>query len=86
MGSSVLRHHVSKATELSLARDTVVATVVQHPRQPDRLGLRNDDVSSWSVELPDGSTKAVDPGQTVALANGLKIHFGESTGTVSAMA
>lgn len=63
--------------------DEPVAELAQHPTNPNVWGLRNRSSVIWQVTLPDGQTRAVDPGRAAPLANGVVVHFGRAEGTIS---
>jgi hypothetical protein len=53
------------------------AEVVANPKEPAILGLKNLSKSIWSVTLPEGGVRQIEPGQSIQLRVGLKINFGE---------
>lgn len=57
-----------------------LGTVVQNPRDPRLLGIRNDSTDNWTYIRPDGSQIPVAPGRTAAIVKGAKIDFGSRTG------
>lgn len=60
-----------------------IAAVVRHPSTPGRWGLNNLSKEKWVVTLPSGELRDVLPGQTAALAGGVKISFGRRVGEVA---
>jgi hypothetical protein len=63
--------------------DGVVALVSSHPREPNRLLLRNRGRQTWKVHRADGSQQTVKTGGSVELAAGLHVHFGKLHGTLA---
>lgn len=54
---------------------TIIAQVVSNPKNPKLLGFRNLSHITWSVDLPDGSRRALPPQQVVPVHTGFVIHF-----------
>ncbi len=61
----------------------LVAEVTRNPGDPDVLGLTNLSTAAWEVVTSNNTRRAIQPGQTVKLAPGTKIDFGETDGEVS---
>jgi len=59
-----------------------VAAVAAHPSNPQIWGLKNLSQSKWVVNTPDGAVKDVEPGRSVTLVVGTKIHFGKTEGEI----
>ena len=59
-----------------------VAEVNQHPTDPRRWGLKNLSDEKWVSTLSDGTVRDVEPGRSVTLARGTKIHFGKLEGEI----
>src|SRR5206468_4326242 len=55
--------------------DGVVAEVVRHPKDPNKLGLKNHSRKPWTV-ITNGNTRAVDIGQSVQLVGRSRIQCG----------
>ncbi len=51
-----------------------IGRVVAHPQDPRRLGLRNLSASAWSVDLLEGRSQRVKPGESCSLAALTRIH------------
>lgn len=60
-----------------------LAMVVAHPTKPRRLGLANRTEVPWQRKSA-GTIRTVNPGQTVALSEGVTIDFGHVTANVVA--
>lgn len=60
----------------------VVGEVVRNRKDPDKLALRNLTETSWSVRLPDGSSRAVEPNSVMPLMKDFEVTIGRSSGTV----
>lgn len=59
-----------------------IAQVVSNPSDPAMLGLTNLSRSSWDVLSPSGNRHAIQPWQTLRLARGTRILFGNFDGEV----
>lgn len=59
-----------------------LAAVQPHPQQANVWGLTNLSDSKWVMTAADGSVRDVEPGRSLSLANGVKIHFGLVEGEV----
>lgn len=75
-GTKIFAHHVFGNYDL----DTIVGTVVQNPRNPRLLGIRNDSDSIWTYIKSDGQRIPVGNGRSAAIAKGVKIDFGQEVG------
>lgn len=53
-----------------------VALVCQNPSDPAVYGLRNQSQSTWTAQMPSGSSLQIPPEKTVRLAPGVQIGFG----------
>ncbi len=53
----------------------VVADISRHPQDPAVIGLRNLARQKWKVQLPDGTSREVEPQRSVRLAAGTRITF-----------
>jgi DNA-binding helix-hairpin-helix protein with protein kinase domain len=71
-------HHVNDGQTYNFTQS--VAEVTRNAR--NTWGLKNVSHETWRCTLSDGTTKAVQPSQSVALALGLKIDFGKAVGEV----
>ena len=61
----------------------LVAEVTRNPNDPGVLGLTNLSTTAWEVVTSSNTRREIQPGQTVKLAPGTKIDFGETDGAVS---
>jgi RsiW-degrading membrane proteinase PrsW (M82 family) len=60
----------------------LVAEITRNPSDPNVLGLTNLSTTSWEVVTSSNTRREIAPGQTVKLASGTKIDFGETDGEV----
>ena len=60
----------------------LVAEVTRNPNDPGVLGLTNLSTTAWEVVTSSNTRREIQPGQTVKLAPGTKIDFGETDGEV----
>lgn len=61
-----------------------LAVLVEHPTQPDIVGLRNTTSEPWRARTKAGNQTLVSPGRTVLLSNGLQLEIGPHKATVIA--
>ncbi len=66
----------------SVASNGVVATVSAHPRDELLLGMKNLSDRAWWATDSQGDMKMVEPENTLTLALGTKIEFGEIEGEI----
>ena len=59
-----------------------MAEVVPNPTNPKITGLKNLSTRPWTATLVTGEKKDIQPGLSVRLAIGTKIHFGVLEGIV----
>jgi serine/threonine protein kinase len=59
-----------------------IAELTHHPDRPQIWGLKNTSQSSWNTIATDGTMREVVPGQSVAIAQGLRICFGQVEGQI----
>jgi hypothetical protein len=62
-----------------------VTEVVANPKDRDVLGLKNLSKSIWSVVMPDGNLRKIEPGQSLQLRVGAKINFGEVKAEIASL-
>jgi RsiW-degrading membrane proteinase PrsW (M82 family) len=67
---------------LSGSTEGLVAEITRNPNDPNVLGLTNLSTTSWEVVTSSNTRRDIAPGQTVKLASGTKIDFGETDGEV----
>ena len=79
-GLRLLAHQVPGLTAQSA--EGLVAEVTRNPADPDVLGLTNLSTVAWEVLTASNTRRAIQPGQTVKLAPGTKIDFGQTDGEV----
>ncbi len=58
------------------------AEINRHPQNPNIWGLKNIGTEKWVATVSDGSTKDIEPGRSVTLADGTKINFGKLEGEI----
>jgi eukaryotic-like serine/threonine-protein kinase len=73
-------HHLQ---ERHLDFGSPAASVIQHPTDPSRWGLRNETGVSWVAIRSDGTPVDVPPGRSVTLARGVRIQFGKAIGEIA---
>lgn len=59
------------------------AALERHPTRPELLGIRNLTARRWRVSLPEGGEHGVEPGRAVRVVAGMRLDFGEVSGTVT---
>jgi eukaryotic-like serine/threonine-protein kinase len=59
----------------------VIGNVRRHPREPQRWGLENVSDRAWSATYPGGSQVGVEPGTTIEIVDGLRVHIGPAVVT-----
>lgn len=59
-----------------------LAVVGKHPSKPGIWGLKNQCDTRWTVSSGDGVTMDVEPGKSLTLTAGTKIHFGKCDGEI----
>ena len=62
--------------------NTIVGSVVRNPSSPSVLGIRNDTANPWTYTKADGTRLPIAPGKSAAIANGVKLDFGQTIGEV----
>ena len=79
-GLRLMAHQVPGLTAGST--EGLVAEITKNPNDPSVLGLTNLSTTSWEVVTSSNTRREIAPGQTVKLAPGTKIDFGETDGEV----
>lgn len=74
--SKIYSHHIYKDYDMT----TVVGTVVQNPKNPNLLGIRNDSNSNWTYIKSNGQQIPVGNSRSAAIAKDAKIDFGQGLG------
>jgi RsiW-degrading membrane proteinase PrsW (M82 family) len=67
---------------MAASTEGLVAEITRNPSDPNVLGLTNLSTTSWEVVTSSNTRREIAPGQTVKLASGTKIDFGETDGEV----
>lgn len=78
--SRLYRHHISDDVVYDYTQP--VAQVVQSPHDKHVWGLRNLTNTKWSFTRADGSMGEVLPNQSLMLAPGVRVQFGNKEGTI----
>ena len=73
-------HHVDSEAFYDFSKP--VAEVARHPKDPNIWGLKNLSNEKWTLTLPDGSVKDVEPGRSATLSQGAVISFGKRQGEI----
>ncbi|PRX52254.1 protein kinase-like protein [Nonomuraea fuscirosea] len=70
----LFHHHIddSKGYDFSAS----MAEVVQHPNRPMVWGLKNLSTEHWAAFPKDSTPQQVNPGQSVTLTSGTRVHIG----------
>ena len=77
-GASLYAHHINRDYDI----ETKVAEVVQNPKNPAVLGIKNMSKKPWTYIKADGTHIPVDVGRSAAIISGTKINFGATVGEV----
>ena len=78
--TEIFPHHVDDGKMYDFSKP--VATMTQHPTNPNIWGLKNVSGERWVSTTADGISKDVEPGRSVSLGVGTKIHFGKAEGEI----
>lgn len=73
-------HHVDEKSMYDFSAP--VAGVAAHPTRPGVWGLKNMSATKWVIHTAEGAVKDVEPGRSVSLAVGTRIHFGKTVGEI----
>lgn len=73
-------HHLDSQRLYDLSQP--LAAVQRHPQNPNVWGLKNLSPAKWVITAPDGTIRDVEPGRSVTLAAGVKVHFGAVEGEI----
>lgn len=76
-GARLYSHHIKGDFDMT----TVVGEVVQNPNNPNLWGIRNDSKDNWTYIKSDGMQVPVANGRSAGIAKGVKINFGQITGS-----
>jgi DNA-binding helix-hairpin-helix protein with protein kinase domain len=71
-------HHLDEERLYDFSRP--VAAITRHPTDPTVWGLRNESGDKWVVTPVGGAPSDVEPGRSVTVADGTRIHFGKVEG------
>lgn len=85
-GARVFRHHLSPdPSRHDFTADAAAAIVVEHPRVPGRLGLKNLTSDAWAARRPDGSAAEIPPGRSIDITEGIRLQLGAAKAVISRM-
>jgi len=73
-------HHIDDQRMYDFAQP--VAAMTQHPQDPNVWGLKNVGDEKWVITTAGGTIKDVEPGNSVRLAVGTKVNFGQVEGEI----
>ncbi|MEB3235737.1 MAG: protein kinase, partial [Cyanobacteriota bacterium] len=79
-GNAIHRHHFSALQGEAI--DQPWGCIVPHPSEPNVLGIQNDSNETWRLQLRNGESMALKPGQRCNAAAVVAIHC--SLGSLSA--
>lgn len=79
-GARLFPHHLEAGRLYEF--DRALAEVAPHPELPDVWGLRNQSQRTWRAVNERGEPRTVGPGNTVRIADGVVIRFGDVEGIV----
>lgn len=75
-------HLVPEPARHDYGDGTLVAELTEHPQKPGRFGLANRSDTAWTGTRSDGTSRRVEPGQTVPLREGLQLDLGGAQAVV----
>jgi hypothetical protein len=78
--TQIFQHHIDDQKMYDFTKP--IASVAQHPNNPNLWGLKNLSSEKWVSTCPKGTIKDVEPKSSVTLALGTKINFGKIEGEV----
>jgi len=76
--SQLFPHHLGNTYQF----DRPMAEVSRHPTNLNIWGLKNLSDRRWTITTADGAMKDIEPNQSLTLAVGTKINFGQVTGEI----
>lgn len=75
-------HHINPQKLYDLSEP--VAEVTQHPSNPNKWGIKNLSNDKWTAIDLNGSLRDINPGNSIAITNGIRIKFGITEGQIRA--
>ena len=75
-GNKLYKHHITGNRDMS----EEVGEVVENPKNPDLLGIKNKTQDNWTYIRADGTQIPVAHERSAAIVEGAKINFGQLTG------
>jgi eukaryotic-like serine/threonine-protein kinase len=73
-------HHIDPRKMYDFSKP--VASMNQHPQNPNKWGLKNLSDEKWVRTTPDGKMNDIEPNRSVAIEKGIKINFGKVLGEI----
>lgn len=73
-------HHLDNQKSNDFSKE--VAIVNSHPTNPNIKGLKNLSGQKWIATMPDGTTREIEPGNSLTLRAGTRLHFGSLEGEI----
>jgi hypothetical protein len=80
--TQLLNYHI-KQSQTTYDTTAVIAKIVQHPQKPNIWGLKNLSSEQWTMTDKNNQLKTINPDQSITLAMGTKINFGQTEGQIS---
>ncbi len=79
-GTQLYPHHIDPQKNYDFSQP--VATVIEHSKKLNILGLKNVSSDNWRVTSAEGSVKEVAPGENLTMKNKISINFGKTAGEI----
>ena len=82
-GARVFPHHLTPdPPRHDFTAAAAAAVVVEHPRVPGRLGLKNLTGSAWIARRPDGSSAEIPPERSIDITAGTRLQLGAAEAVI----
>ncbi len=75
-GTKLYRHHTDGGYDM----ETAAGEVVRNPKNSDIWGIKNLTKDNWTYIKADGTQIPIEPGRSAAIAENVKIDFGQLVG------
>jgi hypothetical protein len=75
-------HHISLQNPYDFSEP--VAEVTRHPTNPNRWGIKNLSKDIWTTIDQNSILRDVNPGNSIAITNGIRVQFGTAEGEIRA--
>jgi DNA-binding helix-hairpin-helix protein with protein kinase domain len=79
--SKIYPHHLGDGRT---GFDNALGEVIRHPTNPGVWGLKNIGTAKWVASSQTNEMRDIEPGKSVALSVGTKVHFGKAEGQIHA--